>query len=312
MIRRRHSSSTASTTVSASRSLASVSRSRVKFVPTAAASPATSRAARSPARSACAAPPRGRRPAAGAPGSAVLRTASMTYSGKPPVVAWSRSASASGRGCPEIASASCAVSAASSGPRESSVSSPVARIRTVQSAELGILVEAVVAQRRRPPGAGVPAASRRQKVRKASVSWSHHCMLSSTSSIGRPTASSARARPSKKRWRCQASTIALGPAPRPPRLSAGTSLPTSARQAGSRRRGRRLDRGVAQPVRHRRQRKPPRRPEALGARNHGALQPRHRGDLGHQAGLADAGAAADQREAGAAAGRGPPQRPGAG
>jgi hypothetical protein len=71
-------------------------------------------------------------------------------------------------------------------------------------------------------------------------------------------------------------------------------------------RRRRLDRGVAQPVRHRGQRKPPRRPEALGARDHGALQLCHRGDLCHQAGLADTRTAADEREAAAASGRGPP------
>src|SRR6266700_3579857 len=95
MIRRRHSSSTTSTTVSASRSLASVSRSRVKLVPTAAARPATSLAAavacsRRLRSTAVRSPSRGetRR-------STVLRTASMTYSGKPPVVAYSSSASAS-------------------------------------------------------------------------------------------------------------------------------------------------------------------------------------------------------------------------
>ena len=46
----------------------------------------------------------------------------------------------------------------------------------------------------------------------ANVSWSHHCRLSIVSRTGRSTASSARLRPSKKRWRCQASTIARAPA----------------------------------------------------------------------------------------------------
>ena len=72
-------------------------------------------------------------------------------------------------------------------------------------------------------------------------------------------------------------------------------------------RRRRLDRGVAQPVRHRGEREPPRSPETLAARDHGALQLCHRGGFGHQAGLADARPAADQREAAAARGRGPPR-----
>ena len=155
----------------------------------------------------------------------------MTYKGKPPVAAWSKLVSAAPRGRPEIASARHAVSVTSSGLRESSVSSPVARILTVQPASSG--------SSSRLSSRSVPATricaladSPRQNVRNARVSWSHHCILSRTSSIGRPTASSARARPSKKRWRCQASAIALDPAPRCPRLPDGTSLSTSTRHAG--------------------------------------------------------------------------------
>src|ERR1039457_1524157 len=233
MILRRHSSSTAPTTTPASRSLASVSRSRVKFVPTAAARPATSRAATVAcsrrSRSTAVRSPSG---AGVLPRSILPRTASTMYNGKPPVVAWSRLVSASPRGRPEIASARRAVSATSNGLRESSVSSPVARILTVQSTSSGsssrLSLRSVPATR-----TGAPGTSPRQNARNASVSWSHHCTLSRTSSIGRPTASSARARPSKKRWRCQASTIALAPAPRSPRLPDGTSLSTSARHAGS-------------------------------------------------------------------------------
>ena len=131
-----------------------------------------------------------------------------------------------------MASASLAVSAASKGLSVSSVSSPVARMRSVQSAGTGsaprLSSRAVPATRSCAPGARP-----RQNVRKARVSWSHHCMLSRTSSIGRSTASSARARPSKKRRRCQASTRALEPAPRSLRPPEGTSLSTSVRQASS-------------------------------------------------------------------------------
>ncbi len=132
------------------------------------------------------------------PASSVPRTASITYSGKPPVVACSKLASAAARGRPEMAWASRAVSAASSGPRDSSVSSPVARIRTVQLASSGSSSTAssrsVAATSSR-----ASSASPRQNVMNASVSWSHHCRLSRTSRVGRPTASSARAMPSKKR-----------------------------------------------------------------------------------------------------------------
>jgi hypothetical protein len=61
-------------------------------------------------------------------------------------------------------------------------------------------------------------------------------------------------------------------------------------------RRRRLNRGITQPVRHRSQRQPSRRPVALGGRHHRPLLPGHPGHLGHQAGLADTGATADQHE----------------
>ncbi len=74
----------------------------------------------------------------------------------------------------------------------------------------------------------------RQNVRNVSVSGSHHWMLSRVSNTGRPPPISARARPSKNRRRCQASTIARTPAPGSGRAAPdGTSLSTSARQIGS-------------------------------------------------------------------------------
>ena len=84
--------------------------------------------------------------------------------------------SGSGSGTPEIASASRAVPAASSGLRESSVSSPVARIRTVQAARSG---SSSGASSRQVPATstGVSAARPRKNVRNASVSWSHHCTV---------------------------------------------------------------------------------------------------------------------------------------
>ena len=112
------------------------------------------------------------------------------------------------------------------------MSNPVARILTVQPASSGS--SSRLSSRSVPATSmGALADSPRQNVRKARVSWSHHCILSRTSSIGRPTASSARARPSKKRWRCQASAMARDPATRWPRPPDGTSRLTSARQAGS-------------------------------------------------------------------------------
>ena len=77
--------------------------------------------------------------------------------------------SSASRDRPEIASATRAVSAASSGPRDSSVISPVARIRTVQSASSGfwswVSFRTVPATR-----TGVPEARPRKNVRNASVS----------------------------------------------------------------------------------------------------------------------------------------------
>ena len=60
--------------------------------------------------------------------------------------------------------------------------------------------------------------------------------------------------------------------------------------------GRRLDGRVPQPVRHRGHGQPPGRPEALGAGHHGALPPRHPGNLRDQPGLPHPGVAADQRQ----------------
>ena len=105
-------------------------------------------------------------------------------------------------------------------------------------------------------------------MRNASVSWSHQCRLSSTSSVRRPTPISARASPSKKRWRCQASTIAREPGtgscrgPSPD----GTSRSTSSAPDRLEPRRRRLGSRGAQPVRDRRQRQPPGGTEAPGAR----------------------------------------------
>jgi len=73
------------------------------------------------------------------------------------------------------------------------------------------------------------------------------------------------------------------------------------------RRCRRLDGRISHPVSHRCQRQPPRRSEALGIGHNCALQPRQICYLGHQAGLADTGAAADQRETGATCCGGAPQ-----
>ena len=96
--------------------------------------------------------------------------------------------------------------------------------------------------------------------------------------------------------------MALDAGPRSPRPPDGTSRSTSARQAGSSVGRGRLDGRGAQPVRDRRQRQPARGAEALGARHDRALQPGQLGDLGDQAGLADAGAAAHQHQTGAARG----------
>ena len=82
-----------------------------------------------------------------APWSTPSRTASVTYSGKPPVVACDNCTSASGRGRPEIASASRAVSADSSGLRDSSVSSSGGPHPRDPARQFVILVGAVVTQR---------------------------------------------------------------------------------------------------------------------------------------------------------------------
>ncbi len=68
------------------------------------------------------------------------------------------------------------------------------------------------------------------------VALSHHCRSSMVSRRGRSTARNARARPSKNRDRCQASTFARTPVPGSATLApSGTSRSTSARQTGSRR-----------------------------------------------------------------------------
>jgi hypothetical protein len=119
----------------------------------------------------------------------------QTCRGNPPVTAASSPRSESGSGPPRSASASRAVSFSSNGPSARSVSIPDARRWAIQSAS---------AASSGPPSSRRVAASStgacgsrpRQKVRKDKVSSSHHCTLSRTSSIGRPTPSSARATPS--------------------------------------------------------------------------------------------------------------------
>ncbi len=165
----------------------------------------------------------------------------------------------------------------------------------------------------RPPGPGRRGDSPRQKVRNARVSRSHHCRLSRTSSVGRPAPSSARASPSKKRWRCQASTIARVPDTVPARpVPEGTSRSTSSRHTGSSVPVADWTAGL-------------RSQSATGASASRPAVPKHwlrghdraglacqRGELGHETALADAGTPADDGQARPARGGGLPHLTGAG
>ena len=291
MILRRHSSSTASTIRSASRSLASVSRSRVKFVPTAAARPAISRAAAVPwsrrLRSTAARSPTG---SDVPPGSAVPRAASMMYSGKPPVAACSSSARASGRGSGNRLSETRRP-AASSGLRGISVSSPVARIRTIQPASSGSSSRSswrnVAATRSR-----TSSARPRQNVMKASVLVAplhvvQHQQKRTLDCDQRPGQAFQEA-------------VTL---PGIRRRSGAGPTATDRHEPG--------DFGAPGGIEGRHRRPDPRRfaaspppgpapaaprPEALRRRDHRALQPCYLGNLGHQAGLPHTSATADQHE----------------
>ena len=103
-------------------------------------------------------------------------------------------------------------------------------------------------------------------MRKARVSWSHHCMLSRTSSIG---AIDGQQRAGQALEEAQALPgIGQGPCGAAPALAppAGGHQPVHFGAPGfvqGRPRG--LDLPVAEPVRHRRQRQPPGCPEALAA-----------------------------------------------
>ena len=148
-----------------------------------------------------------------------------------------------------------------SGPRGAHPrgSSPPARESSVRGSS---------AQRWRDQQIGASASRPRQNGRKASVSSSHHCRLSSTSSIGRPTPSSARASPSKKRCRCQASTMARARTAGAPRSGADGHQPLDlgAPHRLQRRDGGGRSAGCAQPVRHRREREPPGTRRSTGPR----------------------------------------------
>ena len=240
------------------------------------------------------------------PRSTLPRTASMTYSGKPPVVACSRSASSSGSGWPEIASARRAVSAASSGLRESSVSSPVARIRTVQSASSGVLVRTVVARGRghQDRGAGGEAQEERDEGQRLLVAPLHvvqdEQQWPPDGDQGPREALEEPVPLPGVHHGPRAGLAFLAPFRRDEPAHLGAPGRVQRRRGG-------LDGGAAQPVRHRRQGQPARCPEALAAGHHRAVQPCHRGDLGRDAGLADAGPAPDHREAGTAGRGGPPE-----
>ena len=136
---------------------------------------------------------------------------------------------------------------------------------------------------------------------KASVSWSHHCMLSRTSSSGRSDGEQRPAEPFEEAVALPGIRHGPGAGRAPPWPSAGISLLDFGTPGGVEGRRRRLDRIVAQPLRHRGQRQPSRGPEALATRDHRALLPCRLSDLGDQAGLPHAGATADQHETAAPA-----------
>ena len=138
---------------------------------------------------------------------------------------------------------------------------------------------------------------------KASVSWSHHCSV----------VQHQQQRPPDRDQRPGQAFQEAVTLPGIRRRSGAGAAATDRHEPGDfgapggiEGRHRRLDRIVSQPVRHRGQRQPPRRPEALRGRDHRALQPCDLGDLGHQAGLPHTSATADQHETAAARHGGPP------
>ena len=279
------------TTLSASRSLASASRSRVKSRPTAAARPATSRAAglawsRRPRRTAAEVTGRQRRPSWRAGGAHRLDDEQREAAGGRLQQVRARRPGAAARGSPRPAGR-CRCRPA--GRASSSVSMPAARIRTTQSATAGrrsrSSARSVAASRTGARGAGP-----RKKVRKARVSSSHHCRLSRTSSVGRPAPEQRPGQPLEEPVPLPGVDHGPGPGavPRGPSRE-GTRRSTSSRHTGS---------------------SAPARPATAGLRSHSATGasasrpavPKHwlrdhrarraacqRGELGDQPALADAG-----------------------
>ncbi len=167
-----------------------------------------------------------------APGD-TLRSASTTYSGYPPVADCRRDRSSLGSGRPSICRAASAVSDDEKGLSARSVTRPdepndrIADTTSVLSASSSSRAVATISS-------WELFVSPSRNTTQSIVSLSHHWRSSRTSIVGRSATRTARARPSKKRSRCHASTLAGAASddatagePR------GTSRSTSARHTGS-------------------------------------------------------------------------------
>ncbi len=160
----------------------------------------------------------------------------MTNSGKPPVVAKSSADSFVDNRRPATAVDKVAVCSASSGASGTSSTWCAVRTRLSHAVVSGSATRGS-SRRVMATISGRSSPSRSRNDSHARVSSSHHCRLSSTTSRGRWRARNGRARPSKNRCRCQASTFARAPAAGGATplvgVSSGTSRSTSRRQTGS-------------------------------------------------------------------------------